>query len=371
MINRTKITSKITGLVGWENPINPTYAVVDATNQTSRSGRKFTDNPFVKIELLKNTQDYKSASNAQFNTYLLNAAKTAIISVGDKVCDKPDFIDRQILYPYPNNKIDIETPSGFVGYRIQQSKEKNLAIEISRVILEFKESCDIKLLLFNTAKSAPIFSKEIKYTAEVPADGETPAIPGTDAVTAYFHEEQLNWVCYNEDIYKGDYYFGYIANAAHKPFKRNYENSNVRNSITFLNITPVQVLGHNTEVLFNLSSISNVAECHGINLDISVYYDYTDSLIQNQNLLARAIQLEGQVNALTHYIATMRSNADERKTKEIIGALLELEGADVEDGPKKVGLKNELMMEMNRLRKEINRMNNGYFAHGLELNTLE
>ena len=82
MFDKSLIESKLYGLVGCDNPLNPTFAIVDANNQISRSGYKATDNPFCKIESLKMMQDYVDISDAEFNTMLLNMQKTANIKLG-------------------------------------------------------------------------------------------------------------------------------------------------------------------------------------------------------------------------------------------------------------------------------------------------
>jgi len=38
MINITKIQTALSGLVGFKQPYNPDYAIVDSTNQASSSG---------------------------------------------------------------------------------------------------------------------------------------------------------------------------------------------------------------------------------------------------------------------------------------------------------------------------------------------
>jgi hypothetical protein len=49
--------------------------------------------------------------------------------------------------------------------------------------------------------------------------------------------------------------------------------------------------------------------------------------------------------------------------------IVELDGLNTDDGLNKVGLKTLLGGEIQRLRKEITRIRDGYFATGLTLNT--
>ena len=52
MINVTKIQNSLIGLIGFKQPFNPDYAVVDSNNLLSSSGYFVTDNPYAKIEYI-------------------------------------------------------------------------------------------------------------------------------------------------------------------------------------------------------------------------------------------------------------------------------------------------------------------------------
>ncbi len=105
MINPVTLTSKLTGLIGFRQPVNPDYAVIDSANLLSRSGYFINDNPFVKIESVKDSQDYKDISDIDFNIFLRNKINTSIINVANMVFNENDFIDRQLYYKNALNKI--------------------------------------------------------------------------------------------------------------------------------------------------------------------------------------------------------------------------------------------------------------------------
>ena len=67
MFNKNKIDS-IYGIVGLRGSDNPTYQILDAANLASTSGYFVDDNPYCKIELYKDNQDYSNISDAEFNT---------------------------------------------------------------------------------------------------------------------------------------------------------------------------------------------------------------------------------------------------------------------------------------------------------------
>jgi hypothetical protein len=352
MHDRNKVIQGLSGLVGWKQPFNPDLPVLDSDNLLTDSGRLFNSNPYVKLDYIKETQDYIDISDDNFNELLKDVEGSAITNVIDTVFDKPDFIDRQVLYQRTNNKVDLESGNaGFVGFKIETAIDKNIAFEISRVLLEFDGVGDIKLLLFNSAKSDPIQTKDI-------------------SISSKFQEEALNWKIDNTNgFYKGDFYIGYIANGLTvTPYKRNYQSSNVKSCITHLHIEEGTFKNQSTEVLSDLDTWDSSDNTFGLNLDITVFDDFTDMIIQNKFLFSKAIQLQGQINFIDSYIASLRSNRNARIADDNINKLiLELEGADE---LKKIGLRSKLGGEVSRIGKEIRKIQSGYFADGFLLNTL-
>ncbi len=349
MFNKTKVTSKLFGLVGLQNPTDPDYAIVDIDNQEARSGRTATENPYCKIKYLKETQDEYNVTPEQFNEYLKGLQNKAITDVVDKVLVEPSYIDRQLLYQYPNNKTVAETlPNGFVGYRIQKSIDKNVAFEITRCFFEFFHTGNITLLLFNTSNSQPIFEQEVTIT-------------GSNQVV------DLNWRVDNTDGYfQGDFYLGYFTEGLTvQPIKRDYELANKRSVITHLHLTPILVTSIETSgVLFDLDGIQNTDECYGINPDITVFYDYTDLIMQNEMLFAPAIQLQFIINCIQAYISSSRSNRTERLSQDQLSLIIaQLEGVQGQI----TGLIPTLKKELTALDKQLKRIIKGYFSQGFEM----
>lgn len=355
MFNRTKAITKLFGEVGWKQPINPEYFILDSENLESRSGRKFTDNRFVKVEILQDTSDYKDATQEEFNQDLKDLQNESITSVLDQVFGNPEYIDRQLLYQFPNNKIDTDNlPSGFVGYRIYQSLDKTQAFEITRDLLEFDGNGTITLAIYNSSKKEPLFTKEV-------------------TITSTQQEVELNWRLDNTtQFYKGEYYYGYLTNGVSiKPIKRDYENANYMSVITGLKFENIQVIyTPETNEIFNLNDINEVSECWGLNPDVTVYDDYTDIITQNSFLFATAIQLQGQIKALEQYLSSIRSNRNERIAEEFENKIvIELDGLH-SDNITKIGIKQLLVKEISRAQEEIKKLKDGYFTNGYLLNTL-
>jgi hypothetical protein len=346
MINVSKAQTGFAGLVGFEDPTDPAYAIVSSDNKKSISGLYYTDNPLVKIQFLKDIQDYAEISNQDFNTYLQSIHNRSVGNVLNKVHNEPDYIDRSPLYRYANNKTEIESlPVGFKGYRIIPS-QKNVAFEISRIIIELSEQATFTLYLFNSAKNEAVESKEI-------------------TASSGFHAEDLGWVLDDTDSYfKGEYLLGYFADL--KPYKREYDFSDIKAQYNGVYIEAVTYSGTGTTIP-DLDNEESSELSFGLNPDITTYKDYTDLSIQNKRLFAKAVQLQGQINILSNYLATSRTNRSTRITRDLINqATVELEGRNAE-GITKVGLKDKLKGEINHIQAEIGKLNEGYKPKGLNV----
>jgi hypothetical protein len=358
MFNASTISGKLLGIVGFRQPSNPVYAIIDADNLASTSGLYATDNPMVKVEYIKESQDYVDISDADFNTYLKNKQNDSIVTVANAIFNMPDFIDRQVLYKNASNKVDLETlPNGFVGYKIQVDSGKNLAFEITRTMLDFSGTGDIELMLFNTSSKTPLFTKVITITTD-------------------HQEEVLNWVVDNSgDTYKGDYYLGYLSNYVDigtlQPFKRDYNLGQVESIITHLCIEKGFVAGHTTNTLFDLEDWDGMSETTGINPDITVFEDFTDLIVQNKSFFARAIQLDMQIGFISEMLNSLRANRDKRMGEASASKLMiEIEGQTSDSAIKVTGLRPLLFREVGRVRNEIEKIREGYSGIGFYTETL-
>lgn len=350
-----KISTNLYGLVGLRQPFNPAYAILDTENQDSRSGYYVNDNSFVKLELLKASQDYKDISDEDFNLYLKRMQQASIVNVCQRVFNRFDFLDRNLLYTNAQNKVNQETLiDGFVGYKIQVSSDQNIAFEIKRVLLDFATTGDFTLCLFNTSSLTPLFTEDI-------------------TVTDTTQEVVLNWKVDNSSItYKGDYYLGYIkTDTTPIPYKRDYNNADIMSCFSHLLINKYQVKGWSTNELFDLDDEESMSENIGVNPDITTYEDYTDLIIQNEMLFARAIELDMTIRILREYINSLRSNGNERKANEItLRVLAEIEGQTGDGLLTITGLRSLFNGEIMGIASEINKIKKGYFNNSIRMTTL-
>lgn len=345
MFKATKIATGLLGIVGFRQPYNPTYAILDADNILSDSGLYVNDNPYAKIEFIKDNQDYKDISDEDFNLLLKDMQKSSIISVCNQVFNEFDFIDRNVIYKNASNKTEVETlPNGFVGYKIKVSSAKNTAFNINRVILDFDGTGTFDLLLFNTGKKDALLTK----TITIASDNQV---------------EELNWELDNTNTtYKGDYYIGYVTDGITvTPFKREWNNANLMSNFKELCLEKVYVTNHTSNELFDLTLVNGLSKDTGLNLDISVYDDYTDFILNNKMLFAKAISLEFTIRCLQMYVSSLRSNGNERKAQELYQKIMvEIEGTKGSDSLISVtGLREQVLGEISQLKQEVKKLKTG------------
>jgi len=356
MFNINKIKQKVYGVVGFRQPHNPALPTLTAANLVSRSGLIINDNPLVKLDFLKATEDYIDISDADFNTNLEDKQKDSIISVCTSVFNEGSFLEQSLIFRNANNKIDLEAlPNGFVGYEVEVTNQNDVSLSIPRVILEFSGTGSFDLLLFNTATSTAIQTKNITITSDL-------------------QEEVLNWTLDNTDIYfKGKYYIGYISTGlAITPFKRNYENSSVESCYDNINVNQIIVENHSGSSLFDLTKVENTDLANGLNVDFQVYNDYSNIIIQNEKLFATAISYDLQISCLSQYLSAMTSNADQRNAEQItIRIIQEIEGQQGGAGFVKItGLRSKLMRSIDDIKQEIDKLKQDFTGDRLYIETL-
>lgn len=347
MFQVNKISNGLLGIVGFRQPYNPEYAILNSDNLNSDSGFYINDNSYAKVEYIKDTQEYANISDANFNLMLRNMQKTSILSVCNKCFSEYDFLDRNLLYKNAFNKANIETlPVGFVGYKIEVSQEKNIAFKINKVILDFQGTGTLTLLLWNTGKKAFIRSK----TITIASDNQV---------------EEFDWILDNsETTYKGDYYIGYnTTGLTVSPYKRDWNNSNLMSNFKGLCFESIFVKNHNSTNLFDLRLIDGLSESIGLNLDVSIYEDYTDFILNNRMLFAKAISLEFTIQCLQLYASSNRSSSNQRYAEELYHKIMiEIEGTKGSGSVISVtGLREQILGEISTIKEEIKKLKMGFF----------
>lgn len=338
------IAISLYGIVGLRQSFDPANAILNDANQVSRSGYYSTDNTYVKVSIIKDTQEYIKISDSELNDYIANVQKSSIKEVCNNVFNDPDFRERQLVYQYAINKVNTHTlPEGFACYKIYKRKENNVAFKINRVILDFEGTGDITLQLYSSQQTTPLFEKTI-------------------TITSPNQSESLGWVVNNTGVdYKGQYLLGYVTNSDLKPYMRDYEASDYITYFRDLYIDDRIFRGHTINRIPDLELDYGVSEYIGVNPDITVYDDYTDLILREEQLLAKAIDLQYQINLLNTYSSSNRSNLNERYGQDFFNKItIHINGLNRQESVRITGVREVLHSEISQIRKQIKKLKEGF-----------
>ena len=125
----------------------------------------------------------------------------------------------------------------------------------------------------------------------------------------------------------------------------------------------MQFKGHTGNLIPDLSKNDGLSDYNGVNADITVFEDYTDLILNSQTVLAKAIDLQFQINLMRTYLGSLRSNRDQRNANDLFTSIMSfIEGTGVDVVPRIVGLKPLLLSEISQLRKQIKKQHEGAFG---------
>lgn len=345
MINPSKIKSAVRGLVGTYQPSDSDYALFDAQSLASDSGYYLNEIPMFKGEYFIDVYCAKDDSQAQINEKFQRLIGDSALSVANRVYDKVDFIDREIFYSHAMNytKLQNSLQNGFVGYRLQVPIDKDWAFKINRLWIEVDGGGTVDIVLYNTHSFAPIETETVTVNAALKSQ-----------------EVVLDWVIDNVDFYKGDWYIGYVYDGTLIPYEREYESSNTRNEVRGLKWRSISFPNHITQTLPDLDNEYDLGgEYNGLNLDVTTHVDNTSFVIQNKTMFARAIQLQMAIQVLNGFVASNRSNSEERYAKNLRNSIITLLKGVRGDGLKEQGLETMFISEVSRIKSELDKIKTG------------
>jgi len=354
MFDKGIVQNKLSGLVGFNAPLDPDFFSLDIDNLESRSGYYYTDTPYAKLEALRDTQDYAEINAEQFNELLRTINHNAITSVCNAVfttANTPSFVDRQKLYKYAINKANLESKlvNGFIGHKFSFHNKPNITAEITSLNLDFSGTGDLTILLYNTQSLVPIETK----TVTISSDNQV---------------ETLNWKMHSQN---GDYYLGYVYDGSLIPFKRDYELSNIESLLTYVCHEKRSIKDFTSGNIWDLKTESSTSGTTGLNPDITIYNDYTDLIVQNESLFANAIYLQGAISFLNYIKSSIRSNKNQRLSEsQLIMLNQAIEGQEGQSVVRITGLRPSLNDQIGLIQQRVNELRKGYFAGRIKTITL-
>ena len=336
-----KVKSAMAGRLGWMQPTQAGSPVINSTNLGATSGRFYNDGSFhaaCTIDRLKSSQEDASITDANLNALLITLDQSVSMRVINAVFNRPQLIEHTLVYERVSNVRNIPVPNSgnFCGYRIKVGKG-DWAIQLNSISLFFDSVATFNIYLFNDLKLAPLKTQSV--TTE--ANSQTVV--------------DLGWVLNYISTNKGGlFYIGYfqddlVATSTHAID----EQLNMWAASKVFGAYPFQAPKKAGQLDFNRINPSVVFRTYGLNLEVTSYRDYTQTIIQNPHLFDNARGLGMAIGVLETIKYSTRSNAVERQSKDAIGTTelnydLNLAFPN-DDRPFIAGLKAQLMQELNRI----------------------
>ncbi len=331
MYNITAIKTNLAGVVGWRQPLDTEFAILDAANLTTSSGIFFDEvHRLVTIQHLQSALP-ESLDDTDFNTELLNMQKDAIRKVVQAVFQKKKpqtkaLLDKMRLFDKANSKEDpIDNVVGrWVGYEIDLEKNNNLKVVIDALGSEFDgPQAGLTISLFHSSQKAPVTTFDLDTIA---GDAKFDDLPDT------FLLDYLTFV-------GGTYYIGYKQDdlVGIKAFDRSFELSGQPNKPKHFDIKPIKVENYAGTDRFDIEDVKNSSETHGLNFEFTTSVDITNLISDQKLLFANLIAVQMAVDVLGALINSTRTNGIKKETRSM--ALLELKGTDKN---RKIGLEFQL-----------------------------
>jgi len=351
MFNVTKVQNGLAGLVGIRVPVNPALDILDPTSYDSESGLYVDDVEMFKLDFWDASQSFVGATMDQKTDLMNNTKLSAISSVCSEIFNAWNHNLSTVLYTRASDrtKPTLLDVGSFYGFRLRPSQLQNQGFQITDVRLQFEGTGDLTLFLYNSEQPDFLEMKVI-------------------AITSEYQVENLGWNIDSTEAQKGDYFFGYVADATLKPFDRNVNDSSLMNGLKNIDIMEMMYEG-----FASFSDISKVYSSNthcGLNPTITVYDDYTETILRNKILFSKCIQLQWAIQVMIGYASTNRSNRDERIAKEmIISTLQVIDGVKTEEYYKP-GLRTLLGTEIKRAKEEINKLRQSYLGSDDSLKVL-
>lgn len=318
MYNISTIKTNLSGVVGWRQPLETEFAIIDVPNLVSSSGLLFQDfHSLVTVENLKNIVP-ESLSDADFNTFISDMQKGAIVKIVQSVFQKKKpqtkaLLDKLRLFDQANIMDDPIANSGFwVGYEINLNKNNNLKVVIDAIGSEFDGvKAGLTIYLFHSSQKTAIKTFSLDTIED---DSKFDDLTGFD----------LDYLSY----IGGTYYIGYKQDdlGAVQALNRGWDISDQSNKSKYFTVRPIRIENYTGIELFDIDDIDVTSETHGLNFEFTATIDLTNLISDQNQVFANLIGMQMAADVLEKIYNSTRINAIKKETRDL--ALFELKGTD-------------------------------------------
>jgi hypothetical protein len=325
---RAEAIQALRGIVGFKQPVDPNYAFLDSDNLQSDSGKYYEDiSGIVTVKNIIDTYEYQdSLTDDQRNDILDSMRDSAAGDVLTEIFNDKSYIqESNVLFPYEQDyQKTIILENDFNYIEIKHLK-KGITTNINNIILSFDSDVTFDVYLYESTTKAPVQTQSVTTSA------------GED-VKVY-----LGWNLDSRYTYRMGYKTSEIGTA--KPYLRDYELSTVEELSR--NICFDYYTADFNGARLDLTSESSKSDAMGMNLEYSVYIDWTREIIKNKNLFAKALQLQMALTVADRIMTTTASNITQQLTQQS----LERIGYIIGNAERGTGLKGQFRKEVLNIKK--------------------
>lgn len=343
MYRRDEVIQALFGRVGFRQPTQPEYAIVDTVNLAAKSKRYFDGfHAEITIQNIKDGAcDDMLISDEDFNIYLKSLQEDCIASVLDGIFGEPEMIEQQNEFITTDWKpVLIPNTGRFVGRQIKVAPDPRRSVKINAVSLFFNGITTFPLYLFSSVKKLPLKQMEVTTMS----DSQVTVVP---------EGWTMNYL--DNNIRGGIFYLGYFQDdlgsvQAYDEQPTQWLYGKVYGSSI---VEAIKVSGQPDFIRYNPYFTSRT---QGLNIEFSSVADYTEVIVKNPQVFDKAVGLQMAAMIVERLIHSTRSNYTERlggSGAQRLYSDLNLDMATPEM-PYSSGLKNQL-------RRELIRLHNNFF----------
>lgn len=335
---------------GWTQPTSPNFKPVLAGDViTNESGLPYNRDHMAcsPVTLLAVQEDAGISSN-DFNAYLSGLQASVIMDALNGIFMMPQIIEPPKTIFSKNFRTQykpIQNTSDFCGWQIDVA-EGDYAVKIDAVALIMSGECSVTLYLYNDMIAAPLWQQVIV----VPA-AESQFIVNVDNLILH----------YSDDTHKtGTFFLGYYQDEI---AEQNVQALDVYldsfNGFNMLGYQNFQANSNYAQKTFVRSMYETNYRTFGLNLEISSYHDFTNTVIRLAPQFDRLLGMCMTAKCITEVMTSTRSNSNQVISQEQLNILFRtLEGSIQNPNtrtefavniPYRTGLKNKIEREMWRM----------------------
>ena len=334
---------------GWQQPTQADFTpVLDTANTTCTSGMFYNyDHSACDPMTIWSVQPDSNISDVNFNAYLDKYKQQIAMNSLNAVFRESAVIESpKILFEkqFRTGYTTITNANKFCGWQVKIA-QGDYSAKIDSIALMFDKACTVTIYVFNDLLQAPIWQQEFTVT--------------TGYNQEIFNIDDLILNRLNNTNKGGVFFVGY--------FQAEVEAQDAKAVDVYLNNFAVyNIIGYQQ---FEATSDYNTLwfrrdmyyanfRTYGVNLEISTYYDHTNTIIRNAYAFDRLQGLMMTFKCIEDTVYSNRSNIDQRISAENFDAMLTyLNGGSVQRGDSKIGRPSKASLgqlieqEVDRVRK--------------------